>query len=195
MRKARTGMEWQHGACSTHPPLFYRSCPLSNSTVNALANEFESCLTTNLNGPLKLLVASNVYQQSSLQTAINNFTNATGIRVAITIVNSSALAADYAENEIAFNPRARDGWILDGGGLVTLATYPSPLYNLTEWIGSNQLIRFNDYTPFWQGTGPMFGGELYSLPYQGRNMLLFYRYACVHAKLLSAVHVSHPSSG
>ena len=74
------------------------------------------------------------------------------------------------------NRQASDGWILDGSGLTTLAFQPEPvLMDLSAWAGANAALEISDYAPFWRDNGPTFGGNLLSLPMQGRNLLLFYR--------------------
>ena len=77
---------------------------------------------------------------------------------------------------LQINPQAKDGWILDGSGLTTLAYLTSALMDLSSWAGSNTDLDFSDYAAFWRDNAPTFGGNLISLPMQGRDLLLFYRY-------------------
>ena len=147
---------------------------MNNSTLTALVNQFELCYSTNLTRPLRLLVQSEALSQAGLSAALARYTRATGIAVALELVNSSA-AASVAEEELQLNPQARDAWVLDGSGITTLAVVPAAVLDLTAWATANYQLQFDDYAPFWKGPGPSFGGSLVSLPVQGRNLLLFYR--------------------
>ena len=155
--------------------LSHRSCPLNTTYIDTVVDQFEQCFSTNLTRPLRLLVQSDVVSQSGLLTAMASFTTSTGIGVSLEVVNQS-IAARQAVEELQLNPQAKDGWILDGSGITTLAFQPNPVVmDLTAWVGINAAVQFNGYAPFWQGLGPSFGGSVLSLPMQGRNLLLFYR--------------------
>ncbi len=127
-----------------------------------------------------MLTQTDATWSAVLLQAAQRYSDTTGIDVVIDF-EAPALVVRAAESELHVNAQARDGWILDGTGLVTLAAQ-SALLNLSQATQTNSQLQFPDVEAFWRGPASSYGQAVVSLPVHGRELLLFYR--CAHVAWL-----------